>query len=267
MGSTTSPIYLSTRVALTLFSFNLNRRVECCGDPGDTPQSSSTMAATKQRNASVYAHISNRKHNRQRDQPCASGLKSGSDVSLFLIHDHNEKSPVTPRFPPASKFSRHHNPRSPPAPPVVNHITAYGQSRRASSGEPLKLASSQRPNDLRSSYTRRGSLSSAHPPPMQRRVPGPFVELEALNRGATCTTSAYQDKATGRVVCLKVCNKKAADDDKYVAGSLQREVAAYKAIAKAPSPFVLQMHGAFQDFEYVYFAFVRHNASYLISAV
>ena len=55
---------------------------------------------------------------------------------------------------------------------------------------------------------------------------------------------------------MKVCNKKAADEDKYVAGSLQREAAAYKIVSKAPSLFVMQMHGAFQDFEYVYFAFV-----------
>ncbi|VDB83154.1 unnamed protein product [Peniophora sp. CBMAI 1063] len=209
------------------------------------------MAATRQRKTSV----SPLKLNRYHEQPAviASVYESDSDAStLFLVHDDTPKTPVAPRFTPrSSKFPRHPNPRSPPAPPIVNHTTAYGQVRQASAGDPVRPP----PSTRRTAPTaRRGSLASSRPP-MQRCQPGPFVELSVLNRGATGTTSAYEDRATGRVICLKVCNKKAADEDKYVAGSLQREIAAYKVVSKAPSPFVLQMHGAFQDFEFVYFAF------------
>ena len=208
------------------------------------------MAATKQRRVAAS-------YKRYHGQLVVSGLESDSDASsLCLIDDNNEQPRVAPRYTPATpKFPRHPNPRSPPAPPVVNHTTAYGQVRRASAGDPLRPPPSPKRIHARD---RSDSLVSTRSP-MQRRRPGPFLELETLSRGATCITSAYQDKATGRVICLKVCNKKAADEDKYVAGSLQREAAAYKIVSKAPSLFVMQMHGAFQDFEYVYFAFVSFS--------
>jgi hypothetical protein len=146
--------------------------------------------------------------------------------------------------------------RSLRAPSILS--SAAGPSRhRTASFSLLKFRSPITPA-FPTSRPRASSLSlSARPLPLERR-PGPFIFLEVLGQGGCSTAYAARDECTGKVVCMKVFKKRPSFVERRVGCPLFQELVAYKALAEAEHPFVMQLHGIFQDADLVYFAIVRN---------
>jgi hypothetical protein len=92
------------------------------------------------------------------------------------------------------------------------------------------------------------------------RRPGPFKFLEKARAGETSTTYAVHDCGTKKTLCLKTYKRQRVDKSASAQESLRRELAAYKLLAEDSSPFVIQLHGVFQDDLRIYLATVRLHA-------
>ena len=86
---------------------------------------------------------------------------------------------------------------------------------------------------------------------------GPFEFLRQLHSGTFGSAVSARDLSSGRRVCLKVVNKRRIVPGSRESKALQTELQAYQVIANsAPSRFVMDCHGVFQDEGSVYFAMV-----------
>ncbi|KAH9974274.1 kinase-like domain-containing protein [Lactifluus volemus] len=95
--------------------------------------------------------------------------------------------------------------------------------------------------------------SSYIPPPDS--TPGPFHMLECIQSGGFATAWAARDLSTSRILCFKVTSKKIVSEYKASRLALERELEAYQRLAACiETPYVMQLHGVFQDSSRVYFA-------------
>jgi hypothetical protein len=90
--------------------------------------------------------------------------------------------------------------------------------------------------------------------------PGPFHLLECIQSGGFATAWAARDLSTSRVLCFKVTSKKIVSEYKASRLALGRELEAYQRLAACiETPYVMQLHGVFQDDSKVYFAMVSYS--------
>lgn len=99
-------------------------------------------------------------------------------------------------------------------------------------------------------------------------IPGPFKVISLLESGAFGQAAAVRELdprwsvggQSGRVMCMKVFNKKEALRKKHVASVVQ-ELLAYKTLAWAGNvkgkSFVMELDAALEDETHLYFAMVR----------
>ena len=81
--------------------------------------------------------------------------------------------------------------------------------------------------------------------------------LECIQSGGFATAWAARDVSTSRVLCFKVTSKKLVIENKASRLALGRELEAYQRLAACiETPYVMQLHGVFQDDSKVYFAMV-----------
>ena len=81
--------------------------------------------------------------------------------------------------------------------------------------------------------------------------------LECIQSGGFATAWAARDLSTSRVLCFKVTSKKIVSEYKASRLALGRELEAYQRLAACiETPYVMQLHGVFQDDSKVYFAMV-----------
>lgn len=79
--------------------------------------------------------------------------------------------------------------------------------------------------------------------------------LECIQSGGFATAWAARDLNTSRVLCFKVTSKKIVSEYKASRLALGRELEAYQRLAACiETPYVMQLHGVFQDDSKVYFA-------------
>jgi serine/threonine protein kinase len=81
--------------------------------------------------------------------------------------------------------------------------------------------------------------------------------LECIQSGGFATAWAARDLSTSRVLCFKVTSKKIVSEYRASRLALGRELEAYQRLAACiETPYVMQLHGVFQDDSKVYFAMV-----------
>jgi hypothetical protein len=84
--------------------------------------------------------------------------------------------------------------------------------------------------------------------------------LECIQSGGFATAWAARDVSTSRVLCFKVTSKKIVTENKASRLALGRELEAYQRLAACiETPYVMQLHGVFQDDSKVYFAMVSYS--------
>ena len=95
--------------------------------------------------------------------------------------------------------------------------------------------------------------------PSLESTPGPFHMLECIQSGGFATAWAARDLSTSRILCFKVTSKKIVSEYRASRLALGREIEAYQRLAACiETPYVMQLHGVFQDPSKVYFAMVSH---------
>jgi hypothetical protein len=95
--------------------------------------------------------------------------------------------------------------------------------------------------------------------PSLELTPGPFHMLECIQSGGFATAWAARDLSTSRLLCFKVTSKKIVSEYRASRLALGRELEAYQRLAACiETPYVMQLHGVFQDPSKVYFAMVSH---------
>jgi hypothetical protein len=83
--------------------------------------------------------------------------------------------------------------------------------------------------------------------------------LECIQSGGFATAWAARDLSTSRLLCFKVTSKKIVSEYRASRLALGRELEAYQRLAACiETPYVMQLHGVFQDPSKVYFAMVSH---------
>ena len=83
--------------------------------------------------------------------------------------------------------------------------------------------------------------------------------VECIQSGGFATAWAARDLSTSRMLCFKVTSKKIVTEYRASRLALGRELEAYQRLAACiETPYVMQLHGVFQDPSKVYFAMVSH---------
>jgi serine/threonine protein kinase len=83
--------------------------------------------------------------------------------------------------------------------------------------------------------------------------------LECIQSGSFTTAWAAHDLSTSQILCFKVMSKKIVSEYKASQLALERELEAYQHLAACiETPYVMQLHGVFQDSSRVYFTMVSH---------
>lgn len=86
--------------------------------------------------------------------------------------------------------------------------------------------------------------------------------IECIQSGGFATAWAARDLSTSRVLCFKVTSKKIVSEYKASRLALGRELEAYQRLAACiETPYVMQLHGVFQDTTKVYFAMVSSHCA------
>jgi hypothetical protein len=81
--------------------------------------------------------------------------------------------------------------------------------------------------------------------------------IECIQSGGFATAWAARDLSTSRILCFKVTTKKTVSEYRASHLALGRELEAYQRLAACiETPYVMQLHGVFQDPSKVYFAMV-----------
>ncbi|KAF7319399.1 Protein kinase domain-containing protein [Mycena chlorophos] len=95
--------------------------------------------------------------------------------------------------------------------------------------------------------------TSPRPAPSGLEIPGPFAFLRKIQSGTFGDAIAVREPGYGRVLCMKVLNKRSAVRRGELPGIVQ-EVIAYRSIARNNSkeaveggPFVMQLEASLQD--------------------
>jgi serine/threonine protein kinase len=83
--------------------------------------------------------------------------------------------------------------------------------------------------------------------------------LECIQSGGFATAWAARDLSTSRILCFKVTSKEIVSEYKASGLALERELEAYQRLAACiETPYVMQLHGVFQDSSRVYSSMVSH---------
>jgi hypothetical protein len=83
--------------------------------------------------------------------------------------------------------------------------------------------------------------------------------LECIQSGGFATAWVARDLSTSRLLCFKVTSKKIVSEYRASRLALGRELEAYQRLAACiETPYVMQLHGVFQDPSNVYFGMVSH---------
>ncbi|KAI0267414.1 kinase-like domain-containing protein [Gloeopeniophorella convolvens] len=204
-----------------------------------------------------YSKTPPRKHRRIGDTRAPlSDMSNGSALAGVLSPPPSPPSPPMPQTPTDRAFA---SPPDSPTPKPRGNARASPLCRVRSYEEdtndaiPTMRVVPRRTPPPPYSLRSQNRHSSYIPPPDTK--PGPFHMLECVQSGGYATAWAARDVNTSRVICLKVTSKKTVTEYKASRLALERELEAYQRLAACiETPYVMQLHGVFQDQSRVYFA-------------